>query len=361
VELLGKTFGEVVAQEILASTPVVKVLRGIEGGSKLPVFVFVFDRDLESLAAQRWVELRALRSRAPVTEIAIIDAQQTADLFFVSVAWNPQSTSNMGTLPQKLFQILAWLESSSRDDLGVRVTDVLRAIENLEPRAVARTVMLEPDRVHAPPVSSSDSLRATSILRPSPPRRTTTLTASPVELREFASTKPSAPSSQKWWLWGAAMGVAAAAVVGIRGLHRVTVTNSTHGAEAALFLPPVAAQQPRGLHQVIPPQDPPPVSEIPTEERPAVVEPSAQDQSPTEQTVVVSSRPSGATVCDPKTGKILGKTPLNLRSSQFAAGYKLLLTRVGSQFRTFRWPADHPMTLSRLDTDETQPLSPCAF
>jgi len=337
VELTGKTFGEVIAQETLAQTPVVKVLRGIENGSRLPVLVFVFDRDLESLSAQRWAQARSLRARAPVMQIAIINAQQTAELFFVSVAWNPQTTTNVGTLPPRLVQIIAWLESSCRDDLGVRVTDVLRALENLEPRAVARTMMLEPDGKHVP-AASSDSNQATPNLPVTNPRRTTTLTASPVELSDFNEFVDAKPTSRKWLVWGAGLGVAAAAIVGFsfRGEAPTIV------ASVAALAPPVAA---------IAPPPPPPI------EAPA---PPAAPEATETQMVLVASRPAGATVCDPKTDKILGKTPLKLPSSQFEAGYKLLLTRAGSQFRTFRWPADHAMTLKRLGADEAQPLSPCS-
>jgi hypothetical protein len=350
VELTGKTFGEVVAQETLAQTPVVTVLRGTESGSKLPVLLFVFDRDLESLAAQRWAESRALRSRAPVTQIAIIDAQQTAELFFVSVAWNPQSTTNMGTLPPRLVQILAWIESSSRDELGVRVTDVLRALENLEPRAVARTMMLEPDGKHTPPVST-DSLRATSILPTSNPRRTTTLTASPVELSDYIEAEHTVPASRKWLLWGAGLGIAAAAIVGLSVRRSGTVSESPQRIATSSALPPAAPQKPEAPPQAPTPQVPAAAIANPAE--PLVPEAPAAALAPT---VVVSSRPSGATVCDPGTGKILGKTPLTLPSSRFTAGHKLLLTRVGSRFRDFRWPSDHTMTLTRLDTDETQPV-----
>lgn len=344
------TFGEVLAQETLAQTPVVKVLRGTERGSNLPVLVFVFDPDLESLAVQTWAQSRAMRLRLPVNQIAIIDAQQTAELFFVSVAWNAHTPADIRALPARLAQIVAWLEGSSRDDLGVRVTDVLRALENLEPRSVARTVMLPPEGNHMP-TTSSDNLRATSILPASTPRRTTTLTASPVELSEFTGDEVAVPSSRRWLAWGAGLGIAAAAIAGFS----VRRTGPT-------VLLPVAAQQQQ--KQV---QTPDPALRFPSEPSPPAPDTPTAPAAPTPlvnpglQTVLVSSRPSGATVCDPKTGKILGRTPLNLPSSQFQTGHKLLLTRAGAQFRTFRWPADHTMTLTRLDADEPQPLSPCAF
>lgn len=358
MDSVTSTYGTVKASETLTRTSVAHVLLGQVQSSGLPAAVFVFGRYEEPQAVQQWLRARALRSMAAVVDVTIVDAQQTAECFFVCLAWPPTQTPS--ALPASLARTLAWMESASRDDLGIRVTDVLRSLERLEPRQVPRTVMLEPGQLVAaaagaakaepavnPPLiePASPSLRPTRLLHQ------TTLTESPVIL-ENNEPGDSPAAVKRWWI-GLGLGVGAVAGVlaalYMRGQEPeswVGKPATTYPSQSANPPAPVPLPAPAAMEKTHPPAPP-------------TAAPDKNDDAPSE--VVVATRPAGTTVCDPKTRKILGRTPLRLPADRFNAGHRILLSRMGFALRTFHWPASHLMTMKRLHSDESQSPSPCGF
>jgi hypothetical protein len=88
-------------------------------------------------------------------------------------------------------------------------------------------------------------------------------------------------------------------------------------------------------------------------------EPRGDETAPRE-TVRIISIPRGASICDPKTGKVIARTPTRLRRDAYPDGRRFILTRPGFAERPFRWPPhEGALRMRALDPDAPLGLSPC--
>ncbi len=390
-----------------------QVMRGREHQTNLPAVVFVLLPEQCSESDRRWLLVRQLRPRPEVVGPTVIEVQSNSKSAFVCVAW-PATSLDPSFTPPELEEVIGSFVSGIAS-----ISVVLAKLAEIEPRSVPATVAINSQQMPAvwpprgdPPAATalagasslpepatptgavpigqtrllpSDAPLATPTPErsrsPAPAGRTPAPTRSPAAAAT-ASARPSplparprntpapdermAPRNRRrvpapvLWLGPSALVIVVLLIVW--AFTRPEPTPS--GVPPTPVALPQALPEPVQLAQQEPasgleattaaPADAPPVNEAPST-------PDEESDSLSGLKIVVISSPAGAQLCDPRAGKAVGNTPLEMPLAQWRRGHKLVVTAPGYKPAELRWPPKRKIRLQRLGDDEVQTASPCVF
>lgn len=388
-----------------------QVLAGHDQESGSPAVAFVFARADLNDTDRAWFVARSLEPSRAVRSPTIIETRMSPQPL-VAVAWSPAEMGAAGgALPSRIGDIIGWFGSLADAGPEVGIAHVLGALDRLEPKGAPGTMVLDgapriaaplpPAARPAPPAPPSEAAVAAQDPEPAAqaalaipptkalpnaelseaiaewkargrapsqpgPERMRTPTPAPDDgaSRRRARTLPgqARPSARLPIL----LTIAAAATVALIAVGWAALSAHSTAPPPTPQVVPMAPPEPSPAippSQEALPAPPPTTASADPAAAPAAeaTPPPPEAPSPPAEELVLETTPEGADVCDVKSGKRIGRTPLTLPADKFHRGRKLFLTAPGHRALEVPWPPRKVYRLVPLGADEAQSLSPCAF